>query len=73
LLQTCQQCHPNAGPNWTGAWTGHNPVSRERTPFVFYTQAFYRSFTPVVLIPTGIYLSLQILRGLVDRVRRNLP
>jgi predicted CXXCH cytochrome family protein len=73
LLQTCQQCHPKAGPNWTGAWTGHNPISRERTPFVFYTQAFYRAFTPAVLIPTGIYLLLQITRGLVDRVRRNLP
>jgi predicted CXXCH cytochrome family protein len=73
LLQTCRQCHPTAGPNWTGAWTGHNAVSRERTPFVFYTQAFYRSFTPAVLIPAGIYLALQIVRGLVERIRRSLP
>ena len=73
LLQTCRQCHPSAGPNWTGAWTGHDPVSRERTPFVFYTQAFYRSFTPAVLIPSAAYLLLQILRGLVARIRRSLP
>jgi predicted CXXCH cytochrome family protein len=73
LLGTCRQCHPAAGPNWTGAWTGHEPVSRERTPFVFYTQVFYRSFTPAVLIPAGIYLALQIVRGAVERVRRSLP
>jgi len=73
LLGTCRQCHPTAGPNWTGAWTGHDPVSRERTPFVFYTQAFYRSFTPAVLIPAALYLALQILRALAARIRRSLP
>ncbi len=73
LLATCRACHPSAGPNWTGAWTGHNPVSRERTPFVFYTLAFYRSFTPAVLIPAGVYLLLQIVRGTVARIRRSLP
>jgi predicted CXXCH cytochrome family protein len=30
LLGTCQKCHPGAGPNWTGAWTGHNEISLER-------------------------------------------
>ncbi len=73
LLTTCQQCHPDVGPNWTGAWTGHNPVSRERTPFVFYTHAFYSSFTPAVMIASAIYVGLQILRALIARVRRSLP
>jgi predicted CXXCH cytochrome family protein len=73
LLGTCRQCHPIAGPNWTGAWIGHDPVSRERTPFVFYTQAFYRSFTPAVLIPAAVYLTLQVIRALVARIRRSLP
>lgn len=73
LLATCQKCHPGAGPNWTGAWTGHNEVSLERTPFVFYTQAFYESFMPAVLWVAAIYVGLQILRASVERVRRNLP
>ena len=72
LLSTCRQCHPDAGPNWTGAWTGHYQVSLERTPFVFYTQAFYESFAPFVLWMSGIYVALQILRATVERVRRSL-
>lgn len=72
LLATCRQCHPDAGSNWTGAWTGHNPVTRERTPFVFYTQAFYSSLPPLVLGVSAVYVSLQILRAFVARVRRSL-
>lgn len=72
LLATCQQCHPEAGKNWTSAWTGHNVVSLEKTPFIFYTKAFYDSFTPFVLWISGIYVALQILRALAARVKRSL-
>ena len=72
LLATCQQCHPGVGPNWVGAWTGHYQVSLERTPFVFYTHAFYESFTPLVLWLSGMYVVLQIIRAIVARVRRSL-
>ncbi|MFZ6029529.1 MAG: cytochrome c3 family protein [Chloroflexota bacterium] len=73
LHATCQACHPAAGPNWTDAWTGHNEISIERTPFVFYVQSFYRLFMPVVLWLTVLYVVLQIIRSTVARVRRNLP
>ncbi|MGD8621257.1 MAG: cytochrome c3 family protein [Anaerolineales bacterium] len=73
LLTTCQECHPDAGPNWTGAWTGHQEISLARTPLVFYTQAFYESFVPFVLIASAAYVLLRIIRATVDRVRRNLP
>lgn len=72
LLVTCQKCHPDAGTNWTGAWTGHNEISRERTPFVYYTNLFYTSFTPVVLWISAIYVLLQIIRATVERGRRAL-
>jgi predicted CXXCH cytochrome family protein len=72
LLQTCQKCHPGAGPNWTGAWTGHNKISLQRTPFLFYVETFYSSFTPFVLWICIIYVVLQIIRSVVDRVRRSL-
>jgi predicted CXXCH cytochrome family protein len=72
LLVTCQKCHPGVGPNWTGAWTGHYEISLERTPFVFYTEAFYTSFTPVILWISAIYVVLQIIRQMVDRARRSL-
>jgi hypothetical protein len=72
LLATCQKCHRSAGPNWTGAWTGHNQISLERTPFVFYTQVFYSSFATSVLWLSAVYVLLQILRATVTRVRRSL-
>jgi predicted CXXCH cytochrome family protein len=72
LLATCQKCHPTAGPNWTGTWTGHNRVSLERTPFIFYTQEFYDVFVRLVLIASLVYVGLQILRATVARVRRSL-
>jgi predicted CXXCH cytochrome family protein len=73
LLTTCQQCHPTAGPNWTDAWTGHNEISLERTPFLFYVEKFYGSFTSFVLWVCVIYVVLQFVHSVVDRVRSNRP
>jgi predicted CXXCH cytochrome family protein len=73
LLATCRKCHPDAGPNWTGAWTGHNEISLQRTPLVYYTNIFYSSFVPFMLLLAGGYVLLRIIRATVDRVRRNLP
>jgi predicted CXXCH cytochrome family protein len=72
LLATCQKCHPGVGPNWTGAWTGHYKVSLERTPVLFYVEAFYTFFTPLILWICGIYVALQFIRFIVDRARRSL-
>ena len=44
----------------------------ERTPVLYYTDVFYSSFTPVVLWLSIIYVLLQILHAIVDRVRRSL-
>lgn len=73
LLATCQQCHPGVGPNWTDSWTGHNEISLERTPALFYVERFYSSFTPFVLWLSIIYVALQAIRAIVDRVRSSLP
>jgi predicted CXXCH cytochrome family protein len=72
LLATCQKCHPGAGPNWTDAWTGHNEISLERTPFVYYVDVFYSSLAPAVLWLSAIYVVLQIIRNTIARVRRSL-
>ena len=72
LLSTCQNCHPGVGPNWTGAWTGHNQISLERTPFVYYTDVFYSLFAPIVLWGSAIYVVLKILHILIERTRRSL-
>ncbi len=72
LLTTCQQCHPTAGPNWTDAWTGHNEISLARTPALYYVDKFYTSFTPFILWICIIYVVLQIIHAIVDRVRSTL-
>jgi predicted CXXCH cytochrome family protein len=72
LLATCQRCHPQAGPNWTGAWTGHNRINATRTPSLFYTEAFYNVFVWVVLWGCVVYVGLQILRAVVGRFQRSL-
>jgi hypothetical protein len=72
LLSTCQKCHPGAGPNWTSAWTGHNQIDPQRTPFLYAIDRFYIQFAQAVLWLCIIYVALQIMRAVVDRVRRSL-
>ena len=72
LLATCQKCHPAAGPNWTSAWTGHNRIDASRTPLLYDVDRFYSIFVPFVLWLSVIYVGLQILHAIVDRVRSNL-
>jgi nitrate/TMAO reductase-like tetraheme cytochrome c subunit len=72
LLQTCQKCHKDASPNWTSAWTGHNEISLERTPYLFYVKQFYITFSRLVLWLSIAYVGLQLLRSIVNRVRRSI-
>jgi predicted CXXCH cytochrome family protein len=72
LLATCQKCHPGVSQNWTSAWTGHNEIRLNKTPFLYYANIFYSSFTPYVLLGSVIYVFLQILHAFIERVRRSL-
>jgi predicted CXXCH cytochrome family protein len=73
LLNTCRKCHPDAGPNWTSAWTGHHEISLERTPYLYYVDRFYISFSRLILWLSAVYVALQIFRSIVNRVRRSTP
>jgi len=72
LLKTCQQCHEGVSQNWTGAWTGHNKISLERTPYLFYVDYFYKAFIYLVLGLSVTYVLLQIIRNTVNRTRRSM-
>jgi len=72
LLATCQKCHQDAGPNWTSAWTGHNKIDPQRTPFLYAVDRFYIQFAQAVLWLCVIYVALQIIHAIVERVRRSL-
>jgi len=72
LLATCQKCHTDAGPNWTSAWTGHNQIDPQRTPYLYAVDQFYTQFAQAVLWLCIIYVVLQIVHAIVARVRRSL-
>lgn len=72
LLATCRQCHPDVGPNWTSAWVGHNRIDAQRTPILYYTEAFYSSLAPLVLWGSIFYVVLQALHALIVRIRRSM-
>ena len=72
-MDTCQQCHPGVGPNWTSAWVGHNRIDAQRTPVLFYTQGFYSKLAPLVLWASLLYVVLQVIHMLVDRIRGSMP
>lgn len=72
LLSSCQQCHEDVNPNWTEAWTGHHEISLERTPYLFYVNNFYKTFTYLVLGLSVVYVVLQIIRNTANRARRSM-
>jgi hypothetical protein len=64
LLATCQQCHPEAAPNFTAA-TGHYRASRdlatrEDAPLVFWVKLIYQALIPVTLGLMLGYIGLDI-------------
>ena len=70
-LATCQKCHAGAGPNWIGAWTGHNEISLQATPYLYYTKVFYEDFAYGVLWLSLIYVVLQIIHATIERIKRS--
>jgi hypothetical protein len=71
MLATCQKCHAGAGPNWIEAWTGHNEISLQATPYLFYTKVFYEDFAYGVLWLSLIYVVLQIIHATLERIKRS--
>jgi predicted CXXCH cytochrome family protein len=61
LLETCQQCHPNATANFSDAWTSHYQPSFEHNVLVFLVNWFYRIIIPLTvggltfLVGTDVY------------------
>lgn len=65
LLETCQQCHPDATENFSAAWTSHYVPSWEHNTLVFLINWFYR-----LIIPGTVGgLSLLVLTDVYRRVR----
>lgn len=65
LLQTCQECHPDATANFPDSWTSHFRPSLQHNPMVYLVNLFYRIMIPSVL---G-FLAFLILTDVFRRAR----
>lgn len=71
LLHTCQKCHPDAGPQFTSAWTGHHEPSPKTAPLVYYVGLFYKALLiPLVIGGMLVYVFLDLAHRLLNRGQR---
>jgi hypothetical protein len=66
LLQTCTQCHPNAGPEFVKGFLGHQEASATTIPVAHYVE---RSFQVLLYVVMGFGV-LVILIAVVAYSRR---
>ncbi|MFZ0546109.1 MAG: cytochrome c3 family protein [Candidatus Promineifilaceae bacterium] len=67
LLETCQQCHPNATANFSDAWTSHYVPSLQHNPLVFLVNWFYRIIIPLTVGGLGFLVVTDIYRRIRKR------
>ncbi|MCA9872241.1 MAG: hypothetical protein KC441_01245, partial [Anaerolineales bacterium] len=65
LLETCQQCHPDATANFPDSWTSHFPPSLDNNPGVYLVNLFYQIIIPA----TVIFLSFLVLTDIYRKIR----
>lgn len=67
LTATCQQCHPDASPNFSDAWTSHHPPSLTENPLVFLVNLFYAIVIPATVGALGFLIATDIYRRIRGR------
>jgi hypothetical protein len=69
LLKTCQRCHPDANINFPASWTSHYEPSRTKYPLVYFIDLFYRLVIPGTIGFILVFLGVDALRRIRDRVK----
>ena len=69
LLETCQQCHPNASANFPDSWTSHFKPSLEHNPMVYLVNLFYQIVIPATVGFFGFMVATDIYRRIRLRLR----
>ena len=69
LLDTCQQCHPNATENFPDSWTSHFKPSLQNNPIVYLIDLFYKIVIPGTVGFFGFLVATDIYRRVRLRVR----
>ena len=62
LVSTCQQCHPDASANFSGAWLSHYRPDFENAPLVAAANTIYAVLIPAVLGSMGLFILADIYR-----------
>jgi predicted CXXCH cytochrome family protein len=70
LLETCQQCHPDATSNFPDAWVGHYEPTFDSQPLLYAVDTFYKILIPGVLAGFAALIGLDIFGRIRRRVRR---
>jgi predicted CXXCH cytochrome family protein len=66
LLETCQQCHPDATENFPASWTGHYVPSLQNNTLVYLIELFYSIVIPVTVGLFGFLVVIDV----YGRIRR---
>lgn len=66
LLETCQQCHPDATENFPASWTSHYKPSLENYTLVYLVELFYSIVIPV----TVGFFAFMVAVDVYGRIRR---
>jgi len=70
LLETCQQCHPDANENFPASWTSHFRPSLEHNPLVYLVNLFYKIVIPATVGFFGLMVLTDVYRRVKTRVRK---
>ncbi len=71
LIETCRQCHPDAQPNFAGAWLSHYTPSLQNYPVIFLVDLFYKIVIPLTLGFFSLMVGTDIYRRVRMRLRKN--
>lgn len=70
LLKTCQQCHPDATPNFPESWLMHYRTSPTEFPVVYYINLFYNILIPITLGGMALFVLTDIARRVFNRIQK---
>lgn len=67
LLETCQQCHPDATSDFPDSWVGHYEPTMESHPLLYSVNLFYTILIPGVLGGFAMLVGTDIFRRVRQR------
>lgn len=71
LLETCQQCHPDANANFPASWTSHFKPSLDNNPMVYLVNLFYQIVIPLTVGGFAFVVATDIYRRIRTRVTKD--